>query len=53
MSGSTLERSLMNAKSVASVLDIQGASGIIKGSTLEKSLMNVNSVASLLAEKKT
>ena len=34
----------MNAKSVASVLDIQEASGIIKGSTLEKSLMNVNSV---------
>ena len=44
----TLEKSLMNVNSVASVLADQEACVFTKESTREKSLMNVKSVASVL-----
>ena len=49
----TLEKSLINVNSVASVLGRQESYGFMKEFTLGKSLMNVNSVASVLAKQET
>ena len=49
----TLEKSLTNVNSVASVLAKQETYGFMKEFTLGISLSNVNSVASVLAEQET
>ena len=50
MKESILERNLMNANSVASVLVKQKISGDMQESILERSLMNAYSVGSVLVK---
>ena len=51
MKESILERGLVNANSVASVLVEQEIYGVMKESILERSLMNANSVANVLVKQ--